>query len=164
MVNFDYDNPLECMPDEPLRSYELLHLYYTLGARRSLAALSKHPECGVSLRSLQTYSAEWQWQERIKRAIELDYGKVQSVLAEQRIEILQDFGVLLKSAIEHTSLEDVTLSQVSTALRAFVDGFAVSFDSLPTRRVQTLNLNALRFEDVMGMLDAEKVAEKPFSA
>lgn len=153
MTEFNIDSPFDLMPDESEKANQHLRLYYRYGADRSLAKISKLPDCEVSLRMLQDYSSKWRWQERIKAQYAIDSQHIQQELVELRVSALQEFGGLLINAIRQADVTDSSLSQISTGLRAFIDGYAVVFDALPTRRTQTMNLNDLSFEDVLNELE-----------
>lgn len=153
MVTFDFNNPLKPIEGEPEKAYRHLILYHSLGSQRSLDLLSKHPECEVQLRQLQNYSADWLWQDRIKYQFALDFEVVQTELKELRVDLLKRFGSVLALAMDNISVEDTNISQLSTAFRTFVDGYASIFDALPTRKIQTLSLNSLSFEDVLKQLE-----------
>jgi len=157
MTDFNLDSPFDLMQDETEKANKHLRLYYNYGADRSLAKIAKLPECEVSLRMLQNYSSDWQWQERIKAQYAIDSQYIQQELVELRVSALQEFGGLLIDAIRQADITDSSLSQVSTALRAFIDGYAIVFDALPIRRTQTMSLNDLSFQDVLNEL--EKVEE-----
>jgi hypothetical protein len=151
-VNWDIDNPLQIYGEETIKANDHLRLYYSLGSDRSLAKLENHPECSLHLRQLQNYSTTYSWQDRIRAQFILESEMIREALLEQRIEVLKEFGGLLFEAIEGANTQNASISQIASAIKTFVDGFAVVFDTMPTKRVQVTNMNNLKFEDVLKQL------------
>ncbi len=148
-VKWDVDNPLGLCEGETVLQNDLLRSYYSMGANRSLVLLNKHPDCTVCLRTLQAYSTDCNWQERVRSQYAIDSQNIQSELVEIKTAILREFADKLYTAIQNADIQDSSLSQLSNGLKALFDGFAMNFDQMPTKRVQTLDLNKLSFEDVL---------------
>lgn len=148
-IEFDVNAPLELCEGEPLKAHEHLRMYYNMGANRSLDKLSRMDGCEVGRRQLQNYSADFSWQDRIKAQYVLDAETIQSELLELRLQNLKEFGFLLVDAIRNADTEGANISQISTALRAFIDGYATVFDALPTRKTQITQVSDLSFESIL---------------
>ena len=156
---FDRDKPLALCDGESLKANTLLQKYYKLGAKRSLEKLCQLSDVNTSLRQVARYSSDYEWVERVRAAHAIDSNLIRDELVELRTEILQRFGEVVFDALDDIMVEDASLSQLSGSVKAFFDAFAMQYDAMPTRRVETLNLNDLTFENVLQQLDKEKVVK-----
>lgn len=154
VITWNSEKPLALAANEAVKPNAHLLIYYSLGASRSLEKLSRHPQCKVQLRQLQTYSADGEWQNRIRAQHIVDSELIQYELRELKTEVLLEFGLLVADAIQNTKVGDVNLSQTSSAFRAFFDMYGVHYDTLPVRRIQTTNMNDLSFQDVLKQLES----------
>jgi hypothetical protein len=159
MTNFEFDNekPLALCEGESVKSNALLQKYYKLGAKRSLEKLCQLSDVTTSLRQVARYSSDYEWVQRVRAAHSIDGDLIRSELVELRTEILQRFGEVVMDSLNDAIIEDASLSQLSGSVKAFFDAFAMQYDAMPTRRVETLNLNDLTFENVLQQLENEKV-------
>lgn len=148
-MEWNENSPLELCEGETVKQNDLLKLYYAMGADRSLSKMALHPDCTVCLKTLQIYSKECEWQARIRAQYILDSQHIQNELIELKTAILGEFASKLYMAIQNAQVEDSSISQLSTALKSLFDAFAVHFDAMPTKRVQTLDLSKLSFEDIL---------------
>ena len=66
-IEWNFDKPLQLCDNESQKANYHLQLYYRLGVNRSLQKVSELEDCQVSLRMLEFYSVDYDWQARIKR-------------------------------------------------------------------------------------------------
>jgi hypothetical protein len=156
-MEFDQDKPLALCDGESLKANGLLQRYYKLGAKRSFERLCHLDDTNMSVRQVARYSSDYEWQDRVRAQHVIDTQKIRDELTNLRIEILERFGEVVMDSLNDSIIEDASLSQLSGAVKAFFDSFAMAYDAMPTRRVETLNLNDLTFENVLQQLEKEKV-------
>jgi len=160
-MNFEFDNekPLALCDGESLKANGLLQRYYKLGAKRSIERLCRLDGTNMSVRQVARYSVDYEWQKRVRAQHAIDTNAIRDELVELRTEILQRFGEVVMDSLNDAIIEDASLSQLSGSVKAFFDAFAMQYDAMPTRRVETLNLNDLTFENVLQQLEKEKVGK-----
>jgi hypothetical protein len=149
MVRWNSDEPLELCQGETVKANDLLNRYYGLGHKRSFDLLCQQQDVDLSERQICRYSSNYEWQARVRAQHKIDTQKARHELLELRLQILRDFGLLVNRALHSADVDGSSLSQISGGVKQFVDAFANVFDALPTRRVERVNIESLRFEDIL---------------
>lgn len=163
----------EMLAGETPKAYQGFIDYCRLGgASRSLSNLEtlyKSSTVDVpttSLRTLKEWSTVHNWQERIRIYDQRLQASLETAIKERRLSLLDKFGIVVETAIENVNLDDVSLSQVTGALKEYLAQSMALFNELPVNRIQveTDNLQDVSTNDLRlkasELLSRLKLSEK----
>lgn len=162
-VNWDVDKPLSLADGETVKQNQLLNLYYDLGPNRSLMMLSKHPDANACRNSLEKYSIEGDWQERVRVQYRLDSEKLREELHEAKTDILKDFTLKLTEIVANMETGKANLGTVSRAIKTLFEIFAMHYDQMPTHRSEVYDMSKMTFEGVMAQLNQKSEENSLFA-
>ena len=147
---------------ETSKSYQAFTDYCRLGASRSITKLyAKYHDSGMQNtpttaqtdRTIRGWSCKYNWVERAKQYDANVQKSIEKEIKALRVEVLNLFGQRVLESLKNVDVSGPSISQVSSAVRAFFDSSFAQYDEVPS---QTINM---RVDQISEASDEELRAE-----
>jgi hypothetical protein len=144
MKNDDIEFLPDMLENETAKAYKAMVDYLRMGPSRSITKLyAMYHEKGMehtpteakSDRTLRGWSSHYQWVERAK-AYDVKVQKcLEQGIKERRLALLDSFGKIVEDAMGEVDLLNVSLSQLTGALREYLTQSMSLFNELPRQTI-----------------------------
>jgi hypothetical protein len=135
---------LAMIESETSQAYKAFVDYARMGPLRSFSKLitvyktRSEDAPSTSLTTIKAWSANHNWIERCKIYDHETELELESSVRQRRLNLLDKFGALIEQAIEGVELDNVSLSQISGALKTYLDSSMGILNDMPVQHMEIL--------------------------